>query len=156
MITYYRLNQDNTILDFISNPSIRHPYLNLENVLQTDKEIMRGNDGKLYFAGEEPITPPPTPEQIQKTLTDAVQAHLDTKVKERGYDSILSACSYVNSSDPTFQAEALACVAWRDAVWRTCYNILDEVMAGEREIPTAEELIAELPELVWPDEIIPE
>lgn len=86
---------------------------------------------------------------IQAALTKAVQDHMDATVQTRGYDNINSACSYATSTDAVFLAEAQACVAWRDKVWRYCYDTLAEVLAGERDIPTAEELIAELPELVW-------
>ena len=91
----------------------------------------------------------PTEEEIQKMLTDGVQAYMDSKVQERGYDNIHTACTYSTSTDETFKAEGTACVAWRDAVWRKCYNILAEVKAGTRPIPTLEEVIAELPVLVW-------
>jgi hypothetical protein len=91
----------------------------------------------------------PTAEEIQKTLTDGVQAYMDTKAQERGYDNIHTACSYANSTDEIFKAEGTACLAWRDSVWRKCYNILDEVKACTRPIPTLEEVIAELPVLVW-------
>lgn len=91
---------------------------------------------------------------IQKRLTDAVQNWMDRRAQERGYDNIASACSYIQSTDDVFQAEAEVCVAWRDRVWRYCYNVLDEVMAGRRSIPTVEELLAELDAelpLVWPE-----
>ena len=65
---------------------------------------------------------------IQAALTKAVQEYMDATVQTRGYDNINSACSYATSTDAVFLAE---------------------VLAGERDIPTAEELIAELPELVW-------
>lgn len=91
----------------------------------------------------------PTVEEIQKMLTDGVQAYMDTKAQERGYDNIHTACSYANSTDEVFKAEGTACLAWRDSVWRKCYTILDEVKAGKRAIPTLEEVIAELPVLVW-------
>ena len=74
---------------------------------------------------------------------------MDKKAQERGYDGIMSACSYATSTDNIFAAEGLACVKWRDAVWRKCYDILAEVKAGTRAIPTAEEVIAELPALEW-------
>ena len=38
--------------------------------------------------------------------------------------------------------------AWRSAVWAKGYEILAQVQAGERGIPTEVELLAELPELV--------
>ena len=88
-------------------------------------------------------------EEIQKMLTNAVQKHMDTTVQARGYDNIHTACTYANSTDESFRAEGIACVAWRDSVWRTCYNILAEVKAGNRSIPTVVELIAELPVLEW-------
>lgn len=86
---------------------------------------------------------------ITRELTTAVQGHLDTTVQTRGYDSMLSCCSYVASTDAQFLAEAQAAVAWRDAVWRYCYDAQDEYTAGTRPVPTPEELIAELPALVW-------
>ena len=90
-----------------------------------------------------------TEANIQKVLTNAVQAYMDTKAQEKGYDNIHTACSYANSTDEVFKAEGTACLAWRDSVWRKCYTILGEVKAGKRAIPTFEEVIKELPILVW-------
>jgi hypothetical protein len=90
-----------------------------------------------------------TVDEIKKRLTDGVQNYMDATVQTRGYDNIHTACTYVSSTDEVFKAEGTACLAWRDSVWRTCYNILDEVKAGKRAIPTLEEVIAELPVLVW-------
>ena len=86
---------------------------------------------------------------ITQELLAAVQQHLDATVRTRGYDSMLSCCSYVSSTDPTFSAEALDAAAWRDAVWRYCYDAQDDYTAGTRPVPTPDELIAELPALVW-------
>lgn len=90
-----------------------------------------------------------TEEHIKKVLTNAVQAYMDTTAQTRGYDNIHTACSYVNSSDSIFAEEGAACMVWRDQVWRKCYDILAEVQAGVRPIPTVDELIAELPEFNW-------
>lgn len=91
---------------------------------------------------------------IQKALTQAVQDWMDETVSVRNYDNIFTACSYANSTDTKFRAEGEACVAWRDRVWKRCYAILDEVMAGLRVIPTTQELLAELRTkvpFVWPE-----
>lgn len=94
------------------------------------------------------VIPEPTPEEIQLRLTQAVQRHLDTKAMELGYDSCLSVCSYVDTGIQKFDAEGTAFRAWRSAVWAKCYEILEEVKLGVRDIPTEEELISDLPKLV--------
>lgn len=88
--------------------------------------------------------------EVQAYLTKAVQDYMDRTVQTRNYDSIHTACTYANSTDPKFSAEGKACVVWRDGVWRTCYDIQNAILSGARtNIPTAEELIAELPKLEW-------
>lgn len=90
-------------------------------------------------------------EAIRREYTGYIQEHLDAVAQARLYDGILSLCSYATSADPVFAAEAQAGVAWRDAVWRLGYQLMDEVIAGERELPTREELLALLPPMEWPD-----
>lgn len=86
---------------------------------------------------------------MKVALENVVQKHLDDTVKVRGYDGIMSACTYANSSNAVFKAEGLAAVAWRDAVWSYCYTVLAAVQSGTRAIPTEAELIAGLPVMVW-------
>ena len=90
---------------------------------------------------------PKTPEEIQAEYTQAIQVHLDAKAVEKGYDNIVSACSYAGYPNP-FQAEGVVYGTWRANVWTKGYEILAQVQAGERPLPTIEELLAELPELV--------
>ena len=104
--------------------------------------------GDYYECVEIPVHVP-TAEEIQQQLTAAVQRHMDTTVQTHGYDNILSACSYVNTGIERFDIEGSACRAWRSTVWDKCYDILAEVQAGTRAVPTAEELISELPKLEW-------
>lgn len=73
----------------------------------------------------------------------AVQNMLDSAAKAKGYDSILSACSYAAYPNP-FQAEGQEFVAWRGAVWAKCYEILAEVEAGTRPAPAVPELLTEI------------
>ena len=82
-------------------------------------------------------------ERNKQMLITAVQNMLDNAAKAKGYDSILSACSYAAYPNP-FQAEGQEFVAWRGAVWAKCYEILGEVEAGTRTAPTVSELLAEL------------
>nr|WP_319485662.1 hypothetical protein [uncultured Cohaesibacter sp.] len=81
----------------------------------------------------------------------SIQSMLDTAATERRYSNGATMATYVNSTNATWAAEAQAFVQWRDAVWLYAYAQLDAVMAGEREQPTIEALIAELPAPDWPD-----
>ena len=92
---------------------------------------------------------PPTPEQIIEAMRAAIQKHMDTAAQGYGYDDIKAAVTYADEPAlPKFQAEGRAFRAWRSLVWAYAYEVLDAVQAGDREQSTADELLAELPELV--------
>ena len=95
--------------------------------------------------------PPPTEAEIIASLTAAVQAKLDSEARTHNYDGILSLCSYATSLDPVFKDEGQAGVDWRDACWRTAYTVMADVKNGLRAVPTSTELIAELPQMIWPN-----
>ena len=88
---------------------------------------------------------------LKAKYTDAVQKHLDDFAQTRGYDSIMSAASYATSTNPKFAVEGQYAVAARDATWAKYYEVLAEVEAGSRKMPTLDELLAELPVLAWPN-----
>ncbi len=92
------------------------------------------------------IAPPPTLEG----LAAAVQAHLDTTARARGYNDALSCVSYLASTVDAFRADAIVMRDWRDAVWLFCENVLEETKAGQRPVPTEQELLAMLPAITWP------
>ncbi|MDR2188761.1 MAG: hypothetical protein LBE62_12065 [Azonexus sp.] len=103
------------------------------------------------WLSETPPPPaPPTLEQLQKQFTDLMQGHLDSTAQQRGYDGILSLCSYYGSQNPQFNAEAIAGLAFRDAVWVYGNQVLADVLAEQREIPTPDELMSEVPQINWP------
>lgn len=126
-----------------------------EIVPEEDYQLLLGNvDGKEYIKNSdgsysEYVPPLPTKEDLKAALERAVEVWLDTTVQQRSYKDIVSACSYANSTDHVFAAEGIACVKWRDAVWRKYYEILAEAEAGARDLPAAKELLAELPVLEW-------
>lgn len=139
---FYRKNKDGSILDYSESKY-------LDECLYTEEAIVESWNGIPYLESECPQMPKELLEaRIQKQLTDAVQRVLDNKAQELNYDSCLSVCSYIDTGVPKFDAEGKAFRAWRSAVWAKGYEILAEVQAGQREIPTEEELLAELPELV--------
>jgi len=114
------------------------------------------SQGKIISADENgyPILidpPPPTTEQIISGFVSAIQQHLDDFAKTRGYDGIMSACTYATSTVPKFQIEGQYCVQARDATWSMAYDLLDQVQAGEIDVPTMEEVMESLPVLAWPN-----
>lgn len=90
--------------------------------------------------------PPPTLEDYE----ESIQNHIDAVAREKRYRHGDACATYVNSPTPQWAAEAQAFIAWRDAVWLYAYAELDKVMNGQREQPTIEEFLAELPEIQWP------
>lgn len=89
-------------------------------------------------------------EQQIKRFADAAQTRLDAWAQSRGYDGILSACTYATSQVPRFQAEGQRCVDLRDQTWARLYEILAEVEAGTRPVPLSlTEIEADLPVLTW-------
>ena len=97
---------------------------------------------------ESPVVHQPTIEDIKSRLIVTVQNHLDNTARARGYDSIVSACSYAAVAN-IFQIEGIAAIQWRSSVWEKCYQILAEVQANTRAIPSESELIALLPVINW-------
>lgn len=82
-------------------------------------------------------------------FTNKTQERLDAFARTKGYDGILSACTYATSPTQSFAAEGQYCVNQRDATWATLYQIMADVVAGQRSIPTWEQLESELPTLAW-------
>jgi hypothetical protein len=89
---------------------------------------------------------------LMAEYTNAVQKRLDDFARTRGYDNILSACTYATSTVPKFKAEGQYCVNARDNTWATLYTILAEVQAGTRPMPSGyADIEPLLPVLEWPE-----
>ena len=96
------------------------------------------------FDGEEWVEKPLDTETLKQSYTAAIQTHMDAKAKLRGYDNIVSACSYAGYENP-FRAEGEAYGMWRASCWKYAYEQLALILSGSREIPTVEAFIQELP-----------
>lgn len=88
--------------------------------------------------------------RLIERLTAQLQERLDGFAQQRGYDGILSLCTYATSSVPKFATEGQRGVEMRDATWARCYEILAEVQGGQRAAPAGlADLENDLPPLVW-------
>ena len=98
----------------------------------------------------EPV-PAPSVDDVKAALSGAVQGHMDAAAKAAGYDDIKSAVTYADEpAVAKFQQEGQSFREWRSLVWAACYGVMADVEAGYRDVPTAQELIAELPLLELP------
>ncbi|MFM9928209.1 hypothetical protein VLK31_34940 [Variovorax sp. H27-G14] len=136
-----KLNATGEILQDIAFYDL-HPNVAFAQPL-TD-EVLSDFGALIYI--EPVVVLPITIADVQK----AVQERLDNFARTRNYDGILSACTYVSSAVPKFQAEGDAAVEARDETWHACYEILANVQGGHRPMPTLGEVLAELPALTWP------
>lgn len=129
----------------------------VEITVEEHQALLEGqSQGKIIAADKngKPVLkdpPPPTAEQIMAQYDAAVQQRLDDFAKTRNYTNILSAATYATSTVPKFKSEGQYAVDVRDATWAKCYEVLAEVEAGSRPMPTLDELLAELPVLTWPN-----
>lgn len=107
--------------------------------------IMEGSALALWEADGSPAPESYTPSApAAADYSTAIQAMLDAKARERGYDSIASAVSYVTSTVPAWAAEALVLRDWRDAVWSHALAEMAAVQAGTRTAPTVEAMLVEI------------
>lgn len=80
------------------------------------------------------------------------QERLDTFAQTRGYDNILSVCTYASSSSSTFRVEGEYGVIARDDTWNKLYHLLELVESGLIPVPNSyEEIENLLPALTWPE-----
>jgi len=126
-MTYYK-NKENKVFAFNDNEEIA-----------TDEliKITKSEANELRF---KPLT------IVQKSLqiNKAIQTHLDNKAKEFRYDNMMSARSYAGYINP-FQDEAQKLAIWASNCWVKAGEIEADVKAGNRAMPTIDEVLAELP-----------
>lgn len=92
--------------------------------------------------------------EIEQEIQKQVQSQLDSFAQSRYYNNILSATSYINSTNPKFASEAQYALELRDNTWSALLTILNEVTQGTRDMPSSlGDIIDELPLMQWPDEV---
>lgn len=94
--------------------------------------------------------PLPSLDQLKYSVIQGAQLLLDEFARSRGYDDILSACSYASSAVPSFAAEGQRCMELRDQMWTKLNQMLMEVESGKRPVPAKlDDVLIDLPVLAW-------
>ena len=77
-------------------------------------------------------------------INNAIQSHLDAKAQEFRYDNMASARSYTGF-DNVFKTECIALATWGSDCWVKAGQIEQDVLAGNRDMPTIDIVLAEMP-----------
>ncbi|OPA77247.1 hypothetical protein BFG04_03900 [Campylobacter pinnipediorum subsp. pinnipediorum] len=98
-----------------------------------------------FWDGKKWVKSPITKEKLIQEFKDRVQAHLDEKAQEHGYDNIVSACSYAGYENE-FKEEGEAFGRWRAKVWKRGYELLATLGSVDLNKINLDEVIKDLPE----------
>lgn len=144
-------------------PSLKNEDFYTTIVLRNDGDV-RGD----YIAQwDHPTVPQPTEQQFASidvaayeaektyntyvsTYSNAIQEHIDKTAMSKDYANGISLASYDSSTNQVWASEAQAFISWRDNVWTYAYTELEKVKNGQRPQPTIEQILSELPQIVWP------
>jgi hypothetical protein len=86
---------------------------------------------------------------IKMDFEAALDNHINQVAKAKGYDNRIS-CALRAGYDSPWKAEGDAFAKWMDACYTAAYQIMTDVADGKRQIPTINEMLAEMPVMVWP------
>lgn len=100
------------------------------------------------------IDPVKANQSIESALTAALERHYDAVAAAKRYGAppvpprVMCALRAGMIGSP-FQAQGIAFGAWMDTCNAIGYQVIDNCLAGA-PVPTEEELIAMMPQMVWP------
>lgn len=137
-------------MPFFKDPQNKLHFLSEEDISKGGARLLSPGCMEITEADAEQLQKPDQA-QIEAAFTAVIQQRLDDFARTRNYDGILSACTYATSTVAKFKTEGQACVNLRDATWAAAYQILANVQAGKRPMPTSiADIEADLPAVVWP------
>lgn len=87
---------------------------------------------------------------VFQDIRTGTENRLDTFAQGRLYIGISALATYAGSAIPKYQVEASDGITGRDATWATVEQIVADVIAGTRPLPSGyAEIEPELPPLAW-------
>lgn len=100
-------------------------------------------------AGAEIAPYQPGQDEILSTYTTAMDELFNSTAQARRYDNRVTCALRAGYPGP-FQSEGLAFAQWMDACNALGYQLMAEVLGGQRPMPTVPEFLAMLPPMEWP------
>lgn len=94
-------------------------------------------------------------DEIVADFIKHIEGYYDSVAQSLRYDNRLTCALRAGYPGP-FQAEGIAFATWMDECNSYGYQVIEDVKAGLRPMPTTEELISELPKSPWApkDEVV--
>lgn len=112
--------------------------------------------GEYQISEDDSLAPlPVVPTPSIADYTAAMEEFYDVKAAEKNYGAfpipprVMCALRAGIVGSP-FQNEGLTFGAWMDTCNKLVYQIMSEVLSGQRPAPTIPELLSEMPILEWP------
>lgn len=105
---------------------------------QSQGRVIKVNSSGVPYLEDKPA---PTKQQTIEAISVVIQQYLDNGAKAWGYDNIVSGCSYTNSTNAQYAADANTLIGWRDAVWEWANTKFEAVTPGT----TPEEFMQGIP-----------
>lgn len=130
-------------------------YYEGENVAVGSVEVTQRPSDLYDWNGAAWVLNPQRYEQkVSQEIEDALDSYIDSVAAARGYRRVgvtpsASCLGYAGFVNP-YQAEAVAFGQWVASLWPAVFQIQSDVLNNIRPVPTAEQVIAELPVMVWP------
>lgn len=87
--------------------------------------------------------------RLLKRYDLALTDFLDREAQSKRYDNRITCAVRAGYAGP-FQAEGQAFASWMDTCNALGYQVMAEVQAGTRPLPTVEEFLGLMPPMVWP------
>lgn len=125
----------------------------LDHRVEEDSPLLIDREGmEIYIQQWKliPLTDEEKETQLKNKMmefTKLIQFKLDSMASKMGYDNIVTACSYINSTQEKWRREAIGLSKWRDECWMFLQNEQNK-MLSTKIIPTEEEIAARLPALI--------
>lgn len=107
---------------------------------------------------DEPDYGSPTDQELHdakvKLIENGIDTHIDNTAAAKGYGtnsmSPTAACVAYTGYDNPYRIEAEAFAVWKASIWPIVFQIQSDYEAGSRPEPAIDDIIAEIPEIVWP------